>query len=385
MQARDTEGLKKEYAEARVIVEQYVKKLVPVGCDSHPPMILATRLQLTSKLLVILNALAPHLPDKREINVASLKNAIPDDFMAMKIFYDLKYGPGNYRINYFTFYADDNDQAYTRVLYTNFPELHCITCDPTDKEAITAAMLKEKVCQQGFDLVLLRHTQFSPLAGGIYFKMLTEVIPFIAARNAKVLFTFFHDNERSVDLLRENLAKPYSPLRQNYFQLSFNNGVILNGGETADPDTFCTVLHCEGRAFDNKLNVKVSPLVKLSAFNTEKTQAHQALLIEMRRLNEQTKLLGKCSTKLLRALLEGKYNFALRLICADGLVEQARVLLKYQDVLKIDVNEASPKTGTTTLEWVKQAKVDSAKKEELIELLIQCGLQNKKTAPKIPA
>lgn len=364
------------------LIEPYVNQILPVNKPYEPTFITA-RKYVAGKLFGILNMLAHHLPDKRTINVASLKNCTPDDFLAIKLFYDRKYGSGNYELNYFTFHTDRVEQENNQKAYKNFPELRNIVCDPTDKAAMTTAMIKAGICQNGFDIVLLRHFKYSPFAP-IYAKMMNDVIPFIAAKDAKVLFTFYHVDEKSLAYVRKNVGQEYESPLANGCQLSYGFAIRLSGGEVANPDFYSAIMCCQGRAFDNKLVIAsktTSPLVRLSVLTTEKPAAQQQLLKEIQELNTTHSLPEKNAALLLEALNKAEYNKALRMLCGEVLVDHVRTLLRYKDVFNINVKEV-PASGKNALARLQESQLGMPEqKAEIVDLLRQCDATLQNSAP----
>ncbi|MGL6029879.1 MAG: hypothetical protein ACRC0M_08880 [Legionella sp.] len=115
--------------------------------------------------------------------------------------------------------------------------------------------------------------------------------------------------------------------------------------------------------------VEALPETRYGLFVMNSNEPHQQLLADINAIN------AKINAGIIKSIENKQYTLALRKASGIGQIELMRTLLNYKESLNIDINEPSPSSGKTALDWAVEHGQQHAK-----ELLEQHGGLTRHTA-----
>ncbi len=139
----------------------------------------------SQQLVEIFTHLKSHLPHGQPLHVLSLMPNLVDEYLALKVYYDLHYAPGDYQLRFVSL----NSSAVKLPSLPEFIDLHYAQGDLSEIVSVWQLLRQEAFLPaEGFDLILLNKPNIThPELGNLFRKWLLDIIPWAAKESGRVV------------------------------------------------------------------------------------------------------------------------------------------------------------------------------------------------------
>lgn len=293
-------------------LQVYFDKLLQQRNEAFSPSHTAFPQQLAE----IFTHLKSHLPHRQELQILSLMPSRLDEYLALKVYYDLHYAPDDYQLRFVSLNASE-------VALSNLSELvdlYCVQGDLSEIVFVRELLRQEAFLPaEGFDLILLNKPNIThPELGSLFRKWLLEIIPWVAKESGHVVIS--SDQKGELQAVVNYLSELQTPV---YDTKSL--AVVCHD------NTQAIALRCKGGGCKSVLNETSS---EAEASLNRLSHLIQPLLVQPE------------MQALAQAFEERDYGALLRLAVGVGNLEIIMELLGNQAELGFDINAVSKANKT---------------------------------------